>query len=420
MRRLTACIHPGDRGAIAMIVAILFMGGVLLGVAALTIDVGSINAERRTLQNGADAAAMSVARTCVGTKTCPDYGNTALVSLVNSNDAKDHHTKIARVDGKAAVCGVLKSDANLPACEPLKPGLSDCPTPQKLPAQYIRVYTQTQNSANSTDTILPPIFGQTVVGSYKGVTQQTCASVGIEPLGSSYKALPIVMAKCAYDTMLAMNPITATNPQGPFPLMPPYKQASQTAPELFPTQSGVSGATVAMNYSKYVMTIWSHVQNNTVVPAKCDASNSGLYLPGGFGWTTTVDPTHCSQDFLTDTGLLPVGSGTATPQSCKNNGTSFKSFVGTTTYIPIMTGETVDKNYYIIDGLAGFYIAGYHSPAASPNSYDGYASIPTFTIPKLTGNDDGFWGWFTDEFVPSGPGGSTDNPKGPTTLANIG
>jgi len=115
MRRL-AFIRPRDRGAIASIVAILFMGGVLLALAALTIDVGSINAERRTLQNGADAAAMSVARTCVGTKTCPGYGNTALVALVNSNDAKDHHTKIARVDGKAAVCGVLKSDANLPAC----------------------------------------------------------------------------------------------------------------------------------------------------------------------------------------------------------------------------------------------------------------------------------------------------------------
>lgn len=407
-----------------MIVAMLFGFGVMLGLAALTIDVGSINAERRTLQNGADAAAMSVARTCVDTKTCSTYDNAALVSLVNSNDAKDHHTKIARVDGKAAVCGVITSDTSLAKCEPLQPGLYDCPIPAKLPAEYIRVYTQTQNSATSTDTILPPIFGQMVVGGYQGVTQQTCASVGVESLGSSYKALPIVMAQCAYDTMMAKNPITATNPQGPFPLMPPYKEASQTAAELFPTQSWdptKSGTTaVDMNYSKYVLTIWSHVQNNTVVPAKCEASNSGLYLPGGFGWTTTVDSTHCSQDFLTDTGLLPVGSGTATPQSCKNNGTSFKSFVGTTTYIPIMTGETVDKNYYIIDGLAGFYIAGYHSPAASPNSYDGYASIPTFTIPKLTGNDDGFWGWFTDEYVPSGSPGGTEHPRGPKVLGYIG
>ena len=413
MRRL-AFIRPRDRGAIASIVAILFMGGVLLALAALTIDVGSINAERRTLQNGADAAAMSVARTCVGTKTCPGYGNTALVALVNSNDAKDHHTKIARVDGKAAVCGVLKSDANLPACEPLKPGLSDCPTPQKLPAQYIRVYTQTQNSANSTDTILPPIFGQTVVGGYKGVTQQTCASVGIEPLGSSFKALPIVMAKCAYDTMLSKNP------SQPFPLMPPSPQASQIAPTLFPTLSGVPPTTVTMDYSKYVMTVWSHLSGNATGPSKCGASQSGLYLPGGFGWTTTADGTHCSIDFTSDTGTVPIGTGTNTPDGCKNNGTSPKLFVGTTTYIPIMTGETADGKSYIIDGLAGFYIAGYHSPAASPNNYDGYKNNTTFTIPNLTGNDDGFCGWFTDEFVPSGPGGSTDNPKGPTTIANIG
>lgn len=414
MRWLREYYRPSDRGAIAMIFAFLMMGGILLGLAALTIDVGSINAERRTLQNGSDAAAMSVARTCVKTKTCPTVDELALVKLVNDNDAKDGHTKIARVDGKAAVCGEIKSDANLPDCEPLKPGLSDCPMPQKLPAQYIRVYTQTQNSANSTDTILPPIFGQTVVGGYKGVTQQTCASVGIEPLGSSYKSLPIVMAQCAYDTMLDMNR------SQPFPLIPPYKEASQTAPELFPTQSGVEGATVAMDYSKYVMTVWSHVQNNTVVPAKCEASNSGLYLPGGFGWTTTIDSTHCSQDFLTDTGLVPIGSGSATPQGCKNGGTSPKLFVGTTTYIPIMTGISPDGNNYIIDGLAGFYVAGYRSPAANPNSYDGYESIPTFTIPKLAGPDDGFWGWFTDEFVPTGQGGSTDDPKGPMTLANIG
>ena len=396
-----------------MIVAMLFGFGVMLGLAALTIDVGSINAERRTLQNGADAAAMSVARTCVGTKTCPGYNNAALVSLVNSNDAKDHHTKIARVDGKAAVCGVIKSDANLPACEPLKAGLPDCPTPQKLPAQYIRVYTQTQNSATSTDTILPPIFGQTVVGGYKGVTQQACASVGIEPLGGSYKALPIVMAQCAYDTMLAKN-----TPN--FPAMPPNPGASQTAVPLpkFPILGGVPSQ--ATDYSKYVMTVWSHITGGETGPSKCNASNSGLYLPGGFGWTTTTDDTTCTTDYVSDTGTVPIGNGSAIPQGCKNIGTSPKSFVGTTTYIPIMTGISADGKNYIIDGLAGFYIGGYSAPAASPKSYDGYMDNGAIKIPKLTGGDDGFWGWFTDEFVPSGPGGSTDHPKGPTTLVNIG
>lgn len=406
MRWLVASNQTRDRGAIALIVSILFMFGVILGCAALTIDVGSINAERRTLQNGADAAAMLVARTCAATKTCPTFDNSALVALVNSNDTKDQYTKIARVDGKAAVCGVITTDLDLPACEALQPGLSDCPTPQTSPAQYIRVYTQTQNSADSADTILPPIFGQTVVAGYKGVTQQTCASVGIGSLGSSPDALPIVIAQCAYDTMLAANTPS-------FPPMPPPQTASQTTPVPIPIGPPT-------DYSAYAMTIWSHIQGSSTGPAKCNATNSGLFLPGGFGWTDSVDDTHCSANFTFDKGVwtMPVGNGAAIPSGCKHGGTSPKRFVGTTTYIPIMTGVSGGK--YVIDGLAGFYVAGYNAPAASPKNWDGYTDNGSKKIPKLSGGNDGIWGWFTNDFVSMGSFGTTTVPRGPTFLGNIG
>lgn len=55
MRRLTA-----DDGAIAVMVAVLLV--VLLGVAALAVDVGNLYWERRQLQNGADAAALAAAQ----------------------------------------------------------------------------------------------------------------------------------------------------------------------------------------------------------------------------------------------------------------------------------------------------------------------------------------------------------------------
>jgi len=418
-------VRAGDRGAIAMIVAMLFGFGVMLGLAALTIDVGSINAERRTLQNGSDAAAMAAARTCVSTGTCPVSTDSTLVQLVDGN-APDHFTKIARVDGKAAVCGVITSDTSLAKCEPLQPGLYDCPIPAKLPAEYIRVYTQTQNSATSTDTILPPIFGQMVVGGYQGVTQQTCASVGVESLGSSYHALPIVIAQCAYDAMVEKN-AKPGNPQGPFPLMPPYKEASQTTPQAFPTASGVLGPTVAMDYSKYATKLFTHTTNGAGGPVndpmKCDKSTSGLYLAGGFGWTDTVDGTHCETNFTSDTGpwVMPSGNGAAIPDGCRSNngtkpsGTSPKAFVGNTTYIPIVI--SISGGNYIIDGLAGFYVAGYRSPAASPNNYDGYTGTGALTI---SSPDVGFWGWFTDKYVPSGSPGGTENPRGPKVLGYIG
>lgn len=61
MRRLTS---PADseRGGIAVIVAILMV--VMLGFAALAIDVAKLYSERAQLQNGSDAAALMMAQKC--------------------------------------------------------------------------------------------------------------------------------------------------------------------------------------------------------------------------------------------------------------------------------------------------------------------------------------------------------------------
>ena len=56
--------RPRDKGAVAAIVAILVSSGVVMGMLALTVDVGNITAERRQLQNGADAATFALARSC--------------------------------------------------------------------------------------------------------------------------------------------------------------------------------------------------------------------------------------------------------------------------------------------------------------------------------------------------------------------
>ena len=54
--------EDGERGAIAVIVAVLMVA--LLGFVAIAVDVGMLYAERAQLQNGADAAALSLAQTC--------------------------------------------------------------------------------------------------------------------------------------------------------------------------------------------------------------------------------------------------------------------------------------------------------------------------------------------------------------------
>jgi Flp pilus assembly protein TadG len=52
----------GEQGAVAIIVAIMLV--VLMGAVALAVDVGGLYLKRRELVNGADAAALSAARTC--------------------------------------------------------------------------------------------------------------------------------------------------------------------------------------------------------------------------------------------------------------------------------------------------------------------------------------------------------------------
>lgn len=73
-----------ERGAATVLVAILLV--VLLGMAALVVDVGAAYAEKSQLQNGADAAALAIAQDCAdGTCFAPaatgqDFANS------NSND----------------------------------------------------------------------------------------------------------------------------------------------------------------------------------------------------------------------------------------------------------------------------------------------------------------------------------------------
>lgn len=84
MRRL-AVRDDGERGGIAVIVAILMV--VLLGFAALAIDVAKLYAERAQLQNGSDAAALMMAQKCAKNDADADCSNTspAAADLANKN-----------------------------------------------------------------------------------------------------------------------------------------------------------------------------------------------------------------------------------------------------------------------------------------------------------------------------------------------
>lgn len=78
MRRVATSAHERERGAVAVIVAILLV--VLLGFAALAVDMGLLYSEKAQLQNGADAGALAIAQACAKEATstnCTDPASLA-------------------------------------------------------------------------------------------------------------------------------------------------------------------------------------------------------------------------------------------------------------------------------------------------------------------------------------------------------
>src|SRR6266704_615800 len=111
-----------DRGAVGVLVAILMGGGVLLGMGAVVVDVGQLYSERAQLQNGADAGALAVAKTCArgscSAAVAPQYANK------NSADGTSN------VD---LVCGT----GTLGACPASTGKIYDCPAPPPIAASGV-------------------------------------------------------------------------------------------------------------------------------------------------------------------------------------------------------------------------------------------------------------------------------------------
>jgi Flp pilus assembly protein TadG len=119
---------PRERGASAVLTVVLLVP-VLLGAMALSFDVGQLMWERRQLQNGADAAVVLAARTCMTTPaSCPTGGTTPLVDRAKANEA-DAETNIA----PNAICGNAAAQAWAPAllanpacADPPPAGVTEC------------------------------------------------------------------------------------------------------------------------------------------------------------------------------------------------------------------------------------------------------------------------------------------------------
>lgn len=182
LRRLRA---RADRGAVAMIVALLLGSGVLLGMAALVVDVGNIYVERTQLQSGADAGAVKVAQMCA---TDPACARTAAAVARRYADANSGDNR----SGVSVVCG---RGGGLAACPPPASGLADCVDTAPAAGDYVEVHTSTLEVDGST--LLPPAFAEAVVSGYRGATFTACSRAAWGPPTTGRLAL--TMSACDWN-----------------------------------------------------------------------------------------------------------------------------------------------------------------------------------------------------------------------------
>jgi hypothetical protein len=201
-RRLGARRHRDDRGAVATVVAVLLAGGVLLGFAALVIDVGFIYAEREELITGSDAAALAVGRACANDRPeCAD--EPAILNLVSTYANANAGDGLANV---MEVCGRLSG--RLSPCGPMPANLTRCIGDEPPdPTEFVEVRLSTLLEGGRL--ALPPVFAQTMVGNadYDGTSVRACARVSWERVD----VLGLTVSTCELDDA----PIPAGAPFGP-------------------------------------------------------------------------------------------------------------------------------------------------------------------------------------------------------------
>jgi Flp pilus assembly protein TadG len=344
-RPLLRLLGRDDRGAIGVLIAVLIGGGVLLGMGALVIDVGQIYQNRSELQNGADAAALAAARQCALGTCAPASAMSTALTYANSNaSALTGHTA-----GVTVVCG----SNGLGGCTAyVGPGLTNCPPDPANGVNFVDVLTSTKLAGGST--LLPPVFGRTLVGksTYDGTTVKACAQAEWGYAEQS-DSLALTISLCQWQDL---------------------------------TGSGGSGF-------------------NTLVPvyikgkAKQCGGPAGQNIPGGFDWLQETNTSTCTAKIDLTTSTTVTSTGNNVTSDCKSAlVTDVAAYVAghpVTVFLPIfgcpnppvagcpVTGTGSNAKYYII-GLAGFVVSGYKNiPGLTPDA--GTHSACTGNAPCIEG-----------------------------------
>ena len=320
--RLPRAAARGEQGAIGVLVVVLLAAGVMLGMGALVIDVGQIYQNRAELQNGADAGALAVAKSCVQGTCTP----TIAAQYANVNASK--------LTGGAANVNLVCGSGSLRACPGSTGKITDCPSAPAAGTNYVDVHTSTELANGSH--LLPPVFARTLAGNgnYQGSTVYACAQAEWGA-PSSATTIAYTISACTWDVYTNQGQRLAPPP----PYSPPYTS-------LAPLD------TVVYEHGK---------TNNTICPGQYQEP-SGSDGPGNFGWTS--DSGNCSVTISNNT--YPGTTGASASSDCLTalyNAWSTQS----TIYLPVYTTASGSGSnlIYTLKGFAAFTVTGYYFPGSA-------------------------------------------------------
>lgn len=404
-----------DRGAISSIVAVLLGGGVVMGSAALSIDVGQLMWARRQLQNGADAVSLSVAQTCAKdlTMCLTTLTTDSTVAALNAaNDNASHKNGSGPAantgNGLESLCGnpatVPPSGPPLRTCAapPAAPALVDCP---RLPAYlaanpsipYVEARTRT-GSGSLVGSILP------FVAQAGGTTVRACARTAWGEPGPYSASVPVTFSDCEWQYNTGGSGAYYKAPEG---AAPGYGGASPQP--AWPTPA-VPGAP-ALPGAEIIIMLQSH---GTTVPC---TDRNGHDVPGGFGYLESSS--GCSA-LVNAGGWVQVQTGISTP--CDLN-----PLVGTVISLPVFDCMVISgsvptsplssypscsaaggsNTWYHMAGWARFYLSGFKTGGTQQRA----SLVPPYQLP-CSGGDRCLAGWFVQgslnaTSISGPPGGSS-------------
>jgi Flp pilus assembly protein TadG len=390
-----------ERGAVSAIVAVM-LAPVLLGFAALSLDVGNLMWERRQVQNGADATSMALAIACAESVTNCTTANSSVQSGLNALDDANASDVKNQFDpdrfGGFGQCGHLAGTLppcpsatdtmenanaktrNLAECPQLPPWLASDPT---IP--YVETYTLTRSSAGS---ILPSALSHSILGVPEvGVPACARAAWG-NASPNSKNVLSITISECDWAQQVGY-PATPTYPPGPVGPKPGYNTSTNPWPS-FPTHPG--------GFEDAVYT-----KGN---PTTCDTSAAGGAAPGGFA--ALKNSTSCETTLTTGVdGRLWAGGDPGADLPCSP--AQLRNLLGTVIYVPIfdcftkaivtVTSTTNcnsglgNNTYYRVSGFAAFYLSGWFLTS------DSQPSIRPPNGSPCSGGDRCLYGWFLADIV---------------------